>query len=702
MNLENVFINKQLIQLDTFYINKYFKLYKDFILIQEGITNKNINLNESINLDSLYYIEIENINIEILKYKLYDTKEFNELYNTDETLGCIINDNDITIRVFAPTKFSINLNIYETGDTTNLTKSIPMKKNKGIFEISINKSYENFYYTYCVFDNINKNNFNEVCDPYAKTTGVNGLRAMITNLKSTGTITSPYPKRTFNEAIVYELHVRDLSMDESYSGKYKGKFLGLIEENTTYTKNNITIKTGFDHIKELGVTDVQLLPIFDYSMVDETRINDKSYHNINNGIYNWGYMGLNFNTLEGSYSTNPYDGLVRVKDFKKVVEKYNQNNIGIIMDVVYNHTAFDITSNFHILVPCYYHRMNDTKFSNASACGNETASERYMVRRFIVESIVFLAKEYHLSGFRFDLMQIHDVETMNCITKELAKIDESILVYGEPWTGGPSTLDPNLQAGKINLHKMNVGAFNDEIRDGIRGSVFNFDKGAYIQGVVTNKIFQQVKYGIVGGTKHPQIDESYLPNGFWHTSSNQCVNYVSAHDNHTIWDKLTLSTNTSIEERKEMVKQANGIIFLSKGLAFIHAGAELCRSKPTLDNKLEDNSYNCSDYTNKIRWENKIDFYDVFLFYKELINFRKNNNLFYIDSNIEFIDLNSNCISYKINNTYFIIINNFNETLITLDKDYKIIMQNNLFINNKMALKGDYLLNKNSINIFKL
>lgn len=709
INFKNCFTSFTELIVDSKFANKNFELYENHFLIKEGLINNSISTKE-INLNYLYYLKIDNLLIEISKHNLYDTQKFNSLFNYKGNLGCIFSDTSISFKVFAPTKFHINLNIYKTGHNDDLVQSIQMKKNKGIFEVEVGKSFENFYYTYSVFDNIDINKKHEVVDPYAKTTGVNGLRAMITDLSSTKKINSNYPKRKFNEAIVYELHTRDLTIDESWNGndEHRGKFLGLIEDDTTYSNGKKVVRTGFCHIKELGVTDVQLLPIFDFFMVDETRLNDPSYKDIRNGIFNWGYMGLNFNTLEGSYSTNPYDGLVRVNEFKEVVETYNNNNIGIIMDVVYNHTAFSEESNFNILVPGYYHRLNNNTFSNASACGNETASERYMMRKFMVESIVFLAKEYHLSGFRFDLMQVHDVDTMNLISKELKKIDSSILIYGEPWSGGTSTLPLELQAGKLNLFKMkNIGAFNDELRDGIKGSVFDFKNPGFVQGYADEKMVEQIKYGIVGGVTHPQINFNLLNDGAWHNSSSKCVNYASAHDNHTIWDKLTLSSNVSIEQRKEMQKQINATVLLSQGLSFIHAGSEFCRSKPKRDGSLEDNSYDSCDYTNKIRWNDKIENYDVFKFNKELIKFRKENNVFHLDDkrnlNINFINYSKEYISFIIENKYLIIINSNFETTITLSNVYQIIIENNVYLyDKKMAYLGDYHLTKNSINILKL
>ncbi len=710
MNFNNSFKNENEIVLDSKYSTKVFKLYENHILIKEGSYNNTIYLDKEFNIENLYYVEVDKQYIEISKHNLFDSDKFINKYNFNGELGCIFNSNNITFKVWSPTKSKINLNIYQTGHEQDLIQSFSMIKNKkGVFEISIDKSFNNFYYTYSVFDNLYIEKYVEVNDIYSKSCGVNGIRGLITDLSSTINLSNlNYVHRKFNEAIVYELHIRDLSTDDTFNGSTssKGKFLGLIEEDTTLTQDEMLVSTGFNHIKKLGVTDVQLLPIFDAFMVDESRLEDPSYHNIKNGIFNWGYMGLNFNTLEGSYSTNPYDGLVRVNEFKSIVKKYSENNIGIIMDVVYNHTAFSNESNFNILVPGYYHRLKDNQFSNGSGCGNETASERYMMSKFIIDSMCFWAKEYHLSGFRFDLMQIHDINTLNKLQKELRKINPNILIYGEPWNGGNSPLSSELQASKRNLYKLkNIGAFNDEIRDGVRGSVFIHDDGGFVQGNASDKMLEQVKYGIVGGCFHKQIDQYYLDNGFWHSSVNKCVNYASAHDNHTLWDKLTLSTNCSIEERKEMLKQINAIIILSQGLTFLHAGVEFARSKPNEDGSLEENSYESSDYTNKIRWSNKIVFNDVYKFTKDLIKFKRNNKDFILCdkkiNTIEFLECTKECISYSIDNK-FLIIHNISKTNINLLQSYDIIMKENKFnFNKETAICGDYILKKNSSYIFK-
>jgi pullulanase len=492
--------------------------------------------------------------------------------------------------------------------------------------------------------------------------------------------TRPNKERKLNEAIVYELHVRDLTTSSTWNGseENRGKFLGLVEENTTYTSGDVTVTTGFDHIKELGVTDVQLIPIFDHGVIDETRLNDPSYQQ---KVFNWGYMPENYNALEGSYSSNPYDGLSRIKEFKEAVLKFNQNEIGVIMDVVYNHTGKSADSNFDILVPGYYYRKNGNAFSNGSGCGNETASERAMMRKFMVDSCLFWAKEYNLSGFRFDLMALHDYETMNVIAEELRKVDPSIIVYGEPWNGGSTPLPQSKDAGKTNIKNMPyVGAFNDESRDAIKGSVFTANEGGWLQGTVQNNTVEKIKYGIVGGSSHSDVDF----NG-WHKTPINIVNYVSAHDNNTLWDKLTLTKINKIDARKKMQKQANAIVLTSQGLSFLHAGVEIARSKP-LNSGFDHNSYESPDSVNQIDWSRKVNYIDVFDYYKALINLKKNHSAFNLSTvqevqqKISFINTNNNnVIAYTIKDSndiykeFLIIHNGKGLNTINLDGKYQIL-----------------------------
>jgi pullulanase len=439
------------------------------------------------------------------------------------------------------------------------------------------------------------------------------------------------------DAIIYELHVRDLTSHSSWNGPeaYRGKFLGLSVEGTSY--NGVT--TGLDHIKELGVTHVQLLPLFDFGVVDETKLNDAKYKK-----FNWGYMPLNYNTPEGSYSTDPYDGTKRITELKQTVSALNKNNIGLIMDVVYNHTGLSADSNFNIIVPGYYYRLNsDGGFSNGSGTGNETASERYMMRKFMIDSTTFWAKEYNISGFRFDLMALHDTETMNQIVDALKAINEDIMVFGEPWNGGTTVMDASTAADKLNLVDMpEVAAFNDDFRDGIKGSVFSASEGGFVQGINTPTVNNRVRYGVAGGTDYPGLGlEGISYKTIWHTSPSKTINYVSAHDNNTLYDKLMLSTSFNLKQYvDEMQKQAYAIVLTSQGIPFLHAGVEFMRSKPATGGTFDSNSYQSPDTVNQLRWDLKAQTtkMEVFAYYKGLIELRKAHPAFRMATSAEVLN----------------------------------------------------------------
>ncbi|PKK96559.1 MAG: type I pullulanase [Tenericutes bacterium HGW-Tenericutes-3] len=426
--------------------------------------------------------------------------------------------------------------------------------------------------------------------------------------------------------------------------------MGLTESGTTYTSGDTTVTTGLDHLEELGVTAVQLLPIFDFGYVDE--IQEYSNPNYTNA-FNWGYMPYNFNTLEGSYSTNPFDGKTRINEFKQAVMALHDKDIRVIMDVVYNHTGESSTSNFHKIVPGYYHRMtSEGGFYNGSGTGNETASDRAMMSKFMVDSVEFWATEYNLSGFRFDLMALHDVDTMNDIQAMLEAIDPTLIVYGEPWTGGTSPLSESIRADKDNIKDLNlVGAFNDVTRDAIKGSVFQVSEKGWVQGNTSTNIVQGIMYGIVGGIDFPGlnlIDE-------WHLNPNQTINYVSAHDNNTLYDKLKLTNVKSVDIEAEQI-QANAIILTSQGIPFIHAGADFMRSKPAVDGGYDHNSYESPDSVNQLRWDRKATYVNVFEYYKALIEIRKTYSHFRMDSateilaRLQFVDANAGmqAIAYQI------------------------------------------------------
>lgn len=663
------------------------KLFKNNLDITNNISditfendNKSgfITLDINLNYEDYYQIEAKFLNqaelttTEVSFSGMYDTASFNDAFYTDEELGAIYSTNETTFKLWAPLASSVVLNLYGTGTPKALGGSDDkvsydlVKKAKGVYEIKLVGNYHNYYYTYDV-TNQNHTGYN-IVDPYAKGVGINGLRGLIVDFNETnpeGWDNFNKPNNIINktDAIIYELHVRDLTTHNTWNGnnENRGLFLGLIEENTKY--NGLT--TGFDHIKELGITHLQLLPIFDYgNAIDETRQNDNTYNS-----FNWGYMPLNFNALEGNYSKDPYDGLTRINEFKQVVMAYGKENIRINMDVVYNHTGQSADSNFNLIVPGYYHRLTSSgAYSNGSGTGNETASERKMVSKFIIDSVLFWTTEYKLGGFRFDLMALHDINTMNTLAEKLIEIDPDILIYGEPWMGGDSTLAKELQAGKENLKNLNnIGAFNDDTRDGIKGSVFSSWMKGYIQGDFAQK--NKLKYGIVGGIDH--LDNKGY--NVWHTSPTKILNYVTAHDNNTLYDKLYLSLleDNNLNLINDLSIQAHSIILTAQGIPFIHAGDEFLRSKEISEGVFDSNSYQSSDEINQIRWDLKEKNNEHYEMFKKLIDIRKENSVFRkfnnadINENVRFI-LNDTTgvigyVLYDNNETYIAIINATNK-----------------------------------------
>ena len=406
-------------------------------------------------------------------------------------------------------------------------------------------------------------------------------------------------------------------------------------------------KTGIDHLKELGVTHVHILPSYDYNSVDEA--------NLPSNQYNWGYDPFNYNAPEGSYSTDPADPAARITEMKEMVKALHEAGIGVIMDVVYNHTANNDDSNFSLTAPGYYYRHRaDGSYSDASGCGNETASDRQQMRNYIINSVKYWASEYHIDGFRFDLMAIHDTETMNQVAKALKEINPSIFVYGEGWTAGDSPLAVERRALKENVAKMeNIAVFSDDIRDAIKGHYSNAADRGFATGKPGNE--ETVKIGIVASTAHPQVDYSKGNNSkFAYASSpSQIINYVSCHDDLTLTDKLAKSMpEASAEERMRAAKLAQTIVFTSQGTPFMFAGEEIFRDKKGVHN-----SYKSPDSINAIDWSLKNANADQFNYYKELIKLRKTHPAFRmrtaedIAKNIVFDKVEEpNLISYSIKN----------------------------------------------------
>lgn len=582
------------------------------------VTSTKIVLEEELSLEHSYTVECEEyISKTVGINKAFSSKAFEEKYTyTGDDLGAVYTKEKTNFRVWAPTAEKVALNFYEAGDGEGLIETVEMTAaENGTWTYEKTGDAAGTYYTYSVTVN---GNTKEAVDPYAKAVGVNGNRGMVIDLEASNP--EGFDKDTrpefveMTDAVIYELHVRDLSSDENSGIENKGKFLGLTE---TGTVNKEGLSTGLDHIKDLGVTHIHLLPSFDYATVDET--------NLESGQFNWGYDPKNYNVPEGSYSTDPYNGEVRVKEYKEMVQTLHENGIRVIMDVVYNHTFNTEESNFQKIVPDYYYRMNDAGYSNASGCGNETASERAMMRKYIVDSVVYWATEYHVDGFRFDLMGIHDIETMNAVREALNQVDPSIIIYGEGWTSGDSPLPETERALKKNTSMLDgIAAFSDDIRDGIKGNVFDaLDKG-FVNG--GENMAEAIKYSVVGATENSQVDyASYeKSNGWWAGSPKQTINYVSCHDNLTIWDKLAISNgDDSEEDRLKMNKLSTAIVFTSQGIPFIQAGEEMLRSKELEDGTFSENSYNLPDSVNSLKWENKADTTDVYNYYKGLIALRK-------------------------------------------------------------------------------
>jgi len=546
--------------------------------------------------------------IDFSTYPHYDGNDLGVLWTPEKTV----------IKIWAPTAKIIELRLFKDGKTgSSYHKTNLQLSGNGIWTTVLNGDYEGKFYSIKVNDGTW---LNEVPDIYTRCVGVNGMRGMIFNPQKTNPENWENDKgpHYFNitEAVIYETHVRDFSISENSGMKNKGKFLAFTESETK-TVNEFS--TGLAHLKELGITHVHLLPVFDFFTVDEEKPFEK---------YNWGYDPLHFNSIEGSYSTNPFDGTVRIMEFKKLVQALHSEGIGVILDVVYNHTYFAKESVFNQTVPGYFYRQKpDGSFANASGCGNELATERYMVRKYIVESLKYWAKEFHIDGFRFDLMGIYDIETVKLIRSELDKLRPGIFLYGEGWAADQSPMQEKFRAVKNNVWQLpGVAVFNDDLRDAIRGNHGVKKSKGFISGLDLRE--EAVKFGIIAATNHPQIVYDYVETSkkSWAAEPDQCVNYVSCHDNYTLWDKLRLSLpKVSDTEMRKMMKLAGALILTSQGVPFLHAGVDFCRSKNG-----NGNSYKSPDSVNQIDWQQKEIYFDVFEYYKKLIQLRKNHPAFRI------------------------------------------------------------------------
>ncbi len=563
---------------------------------------------EPLDLEAEYTLHYKDQTCPIYLPSIYSTKEFEDAYTYDgDDLGATWTKDKTAFRLWAPTADSVTINLYESGThgTDDLIEQVPMTADvKGTWVAEKSGDLNGTYYTYTV---VVDGKTNEACDPYARATGVNGLRAMVIDLDSTdptGWNLDKDPNGTgkINDAIIYELHVRDLSIDDSSGITNKGKYLGLIE---TGTKNPNGVPTGLDHIKNLGVTHIHLLPVYDYASVDESKLDTPQF--------NWGYDPLNYNVPEGSYSTDPFNGEVRVKEFKEMVKGLHDNGISVIMDVVYNHVYNADTFCFNLIVPQYFSRVNEKgQYSKDSGCGNDNATERAMVKKYIVDSVKYWADEYHVDGFRFDLVGLIDTETINEVVGEVRKTHPNVIFYGEGWDMSTYiTKDGYTMATQANSQLTpGFAYFSDTIRDALRGPMTNASEG-YISGA---------------GSYSSTIANCFMGSANWCKSPSHAINYASCHDNNTLFDRIAMSNgDDSFEDRVKMNNLAAAIVMTSQGAPLFQAGEEMLRSKPNGDGTFDHNSYKSPDSINSLKW-NDLDneaYLDTYNYYAGLIAFRK-------------------------------------------------------------------------------
>lgn len=546
-------------------------------------------------------------------------------------LGALYSSTCTRFRIWAPTAEMIYLCIYNNDDIQQyeMRKSI-----NGTWYTEVQGNLKSLFYTYKILRNGKLAN---TVDPYAKSLTPNGTKGVIIDLDDTNPdgwesdFKPPFKNPT--DAIIYEMHVRDFSISHDSGIKNKGKYLAFAEKGT---KGPEGVKTGLDHLVELGITHIHLLPIQDFASVDELK-----------GGYNWGYDPYHYNVPEGSYSTNPANPVSRIKEVKEMVLSLHRAGIRVIMDVVYNHTYTTGSSIFDIIEPGYFYRHNpDGSCSNGSGCGNETASERPMMRKFMLDSLKYWVQEYHIDGFRFDLMALHDIETMKEIEKMLHNIDKTILIYGEPWMGGTTVLPQDKQVIKGAQKGLKFAVFNDNIRNGIKGFPDDETKG-FATG--ENYLVNVIKNGIVGAIEYNEEIRDFAK------SPCETINYVSCHDNLTLWDKIIKSNpEAAEEERIAMDKLCNMIVLTSQGIPLIHGGEEILRTKYG-----NHNSFNAGDKINQIDWSRKVKYKDVFEYYKGLIELRRKHPAFRmaaaydIKENLSFIESPENTAAFILKNNAY-------------------------------------------------
>ncbi|MBO4370980.1 MAG: type I pullulanase [Paludibacteraceae bacterium] len=565
------------------------------------------------------------------EYPAYEAGDLELIYTPEKSI----------FKIWSPSAEAAKLRLYDTGLGGSAFAIHPMEPaSDGTWSVEVTADLMGKFYTFQT-----KHDGEWLAETpgiYAKAVGVNGMRAAIIDMRRTDpdgwdTDTRPLFKNA-TDAILYEIHVRDFSADPCGGMKHRGKFLAFTE---TGTVNEFGQKTGLDHLTELGITHIHLMPAFDFATIDETKPDS--------GKYNWGYDPANYNVPEGSYATDAADPYCRIREFKQMIQALHSRGIRVVMDVVYNHTYHTEKSNFNQLVPGYYYRQNaNGSYSNASGCGNETASERTMVRRFIIDSVKYWATEYHVDGFRFDLMAIHDIETMNAVRRALDEIEPGMLIYGEGWTAGDSPLPYEWRAVKQHLDRMpGIAAFSDDLRDALKGTWANAHECGFAAG--HQGYDESVKFGVVAATPHDRIHYGLLnySNAPYATEPSQVINYVSCHDDLCLYDKLAYSApyGTQPNEMQRYIRLAQTIIFTSQGIPFMYGGEELSRTKKGIHN-----TYQSPDSINQLYWNQKKTGEALFTYYKSLIHLRRNHPAFrmprteMLQQNLHFIDTRQACV----------------------------------------------------------
>ena len=622
---------------------------------------------DSNDLEKLFSDKRDKETIDKEMFLFVRSNDFDNYFSYDGELGALYEKEGTLLRVWTPTAKSVEVWIYADDSFKGPSTKIEMvQKPKGIFEAYLPGDQHGTIYVYKILFLNNRESIS--VDPYARATTVNGMKSVIADLNRTNPDGWGERLPAFGlpeEAIIYELHIRDFSISETSGIVNKGKFLGLTEKNT---QNASGRKTGLDYLIDLGITHIQILPMFDYATVDEANLTEPQY--------NWGYDPLNYNVPEGSYSTDPFDPFNRIFEVKQMIRTLHDNGLRVIMDVVYNHVYDPKDQALERTVPGYFYRYNaDGSLANGTGVGNDTASERHMMRKYIIDSVKYWAKEYHLDGFRFDLMGIHDSVTMNAIREALDKIDPSIIIIGEGWEMS-TPLPEDLKASQRNAQAMpRIAHFNDSIRIAVKGSDFGDEKD---RGFISGKNYlEDLLLRNIKGAMHLSSHSSYV-------DPEQVIQYVEAHDNLTLYDKLLRSNPDDSEEvRIKRHTLATSIVLLSQGVPFIHGGQEFLRTKAGVAN-----SYQSPDEINQFEWERVTTFQESVAYVKGLIALRKSEYLFRlhtieeIEAHFTILSENFNIVAFSLTNSekkYIVIFNgNRSDTIFRIQKGkYAILVEDN-------------------------